>query len=143
MTNQTIVSWVEIPVTDMDKAVAFYNRVFGYDMTIDTAGPNPMAAAAQEALVKIDTVLPDEARAQVGRVNIHAITMPWREDNWRDYLDQFEDAYEKNIRLEMTYGDQEGNETLRAVRPLTALDRFRPQKGQTIKDFYETKGYLC
>jgi len=44
MTNRTIVSWVEIPVTDMDKAVAFYNEVFGYDMTVDTtSGPNPMA----------------------------------------------------------------------------------------------------
>jgi len=28
------------------------------------------------------------------------------------------------------------------VTGLTELDRFRPVKGQTLKDFYETKGYL-
>jgi len=36
-------AWGEIPVTDMDKAVAFYNEVFGYEMQIDTSGPNPIA----------------------------------------------------------------------------------------------------
>lgn len=44
MEQRTITSWVEIPVTDMDKAVAFYNAVFGYDMQIVTdQGPNPLA----------------------------------------------------------------------------------------------------
>lgn len=43
MTDRTIMVWGEIPVTNMEKAVAFYNKVFGYDMTIDTSGPNPMA----------------------------------------------------------------------------------------------------
>ena len=35
--------WIEIPVSDMDKAIVFYNKVFGYDFTIDNSGPNPMA----------------------------------------------------------------------------------------------------
>lgn len=35
--------WSEIPVTDMEKSVAFYNKVFDYNLTIDTTGPNPMA----------------------------------------------------------------------------------------------------
>ncbi|PIE07689.1 MAG: glyoxalase [Rhodobacterales bacterium] len=35
--------WIEIPVTDMDKAIAFYNEVFGYELKLDTTGPNPMA----------------------------------------------------------------------------------------------------
>jgi predicted enzyme related to lactoylglutathione lyase len=43
MSDRAIVVWSEIPVTDMAKAVAFYNEVYGYDMTIDTSGPNPMA----------------------------------------------------------------------------------------------------
>jgi len=43
MSEQTIIAWNEIPVTDMEKSVAFYNEVFGYDMSIDTSGPNPMA----------------------------------------------------------------------------------------------------
>ncbi len=43
MSKRSIIVWGEIPVTDMEKSVAFYNEVFGYDMTIDTSGPNPMA----------------------------------------------------------------------------------------------------
>lgn len=35
--------WAEIPVTDMDKAVAFYSAVLNTDMTIDSSGPNPIA----------------------------------------------------------------------------------------------------
>ena len=40
------VVWTEIPVTDMDRAVAFYGAVFGWQMTIDETGPNPMAMFA-------------------------------------------------------------------------------------------------
>ena len=36
--------WVEIPVTDLDRSIAFYNAVFDIEMTKDsTSGPNPMA----------------------------------------------------------------------------------------------------
>ncbi len=35
--------WIEIPVTDLQAAMAFYSKVFGYEMTIDHSGPNPMA----------------------------------------------------------------------------------------------------
>ena len=38
-----ILVWSELPVTDMDRAIDFYNKVFGWNMTIDTSGPNPMA----------------------------------------------------------------------------------------------------
>jgi predicted enzyme related to lactoylglutathione lyase len=43
MSAQPIVVWSEIPVSDMKKAVAFYNEVFDWQMTIDESGPNPMA----------------------------------------------------------------------------------------------------
>ncbi len=43
MTSQPIVVWSEIPVSDMTKAVTFYNQVFDWQMTIDESGPNPMA----------------------------------------------------------------------------------------------------
>ena len=39
----TAVIWTEIPVNDMDAAIAFYGAVFDYDMTIDNTGPNPIA----------------------------------------------------------------------------------------------------
>jgi predicted enzyme related to lactoylglutathione lyase len=48
MGNNAIVAWTEIPVTDMDKSVAFYNDVFGYQMSIDNSGPNPMAVLGSE-----------------------------------------------------------------------------------------------
>lgn len=35
--------WAEIPVTDLDRAVAFYNAVFDTALTKDESGPNPMA----------------------------------------------------------------------------------------------------
>ena len=44
MTERAIVVWSEITVTDLDKSVKFYDTVFGYDMKIDSTGPNPMAA---------------------------------------------------------------------------------------------------
>ena len=33
----------EIPVSDMDASIAFYNAVFEYNMTINTEGQNPTA----------------------------------------------------------------------------------------------------
>ncbi|MCV2886879.1 VOC family protein [Ruegeria aquimaris] len=35
--------WGELPVTDMNRSVAFYAKVTGAKLTIDTGGPNPMA----------------------------------------------------------------------------------------------------
>ena len=43
MTDQPVVVWCELPVSDMEKAVTFYNATFDWTMTIDTSGPNPMA----------------------------------------------------------------------------------------------------
>ena len=35
--------WTEIPVTDLDRAIAFYSTVFDIELTKDESGPNPMA----------------------------------------------------------------------------------------------------
>lgn len=136
-------------------------------------GGTKMAAAAKEALIKIDAVLPDDARRQVGQVQVHAMETPWHGGHWRDYLDRFEAASQDHIRLQMTYTDEAGRETVRVVRPLgvwfwgkvwtavcwcelrdgfrmfrldritalSELDRFRPVKGQGLRDFYETGSY--
>ncbi len=136
-------------------------------------GGTKMAAAAQEALVKIDTVLPEEARARAGQVNVHAIETPMNNGLWRDFLDRFEAASEAHMRLQMSYADETGSHTERVVRPLgvwfwgqvwTAvcwcelrdafrmfrldrvltlqeLDRFRPEKHQTLRAFIETEAY--
>lgn len=48
MSSKVIMAWGEIPVTDMEKSVAFYNAVFGYNMEIDHSGPNPMAVLGNQ-----------------------------------------------------------------------------------------------
>ena len=45
-TPSPTVVWTEIPVRDIDSAIAFYNEVFRYDMKRDDSGPNPMADLA-------------------------------------------------------------------------------------------------
>ncbi|MBF9028872.1 VOC family protein [Rhodobacterales bacterium HKCCE3408] len=40
---ENAIVWFEIPVTDLDRAIAFYNTVLDQDLTVDTSGPNPMA----------------------------------------------------------------------------------------------------
>ena len=35
--------WMEIPVTDMEKSITFYNAVMDAGLEIDNSGPNPMA----------------------------------------------------------------------------------------------------
>lgn len=39
---QHFACWFEIPVRDLDAAMAFYGTVFDMDLRIDTTGPNPM-----------------------------------------------------------------------------------------------------
>ncbi|MEM7566075.1 MAG: VOC family protein [Pseudomonadota bacterium] len=38
-----VVVWAEIPVTDMDRAKAFYAAVLGHALVDNNDGPNPMA----------------------------------------------------------------------------------------------------
>lgn len=40
-TNFTV--WSEIPVTDMQRSMAFYSAATGASLTLDESGPNPMA----------------------------------------------------------------------------------------------------
>ncbi len=35
--------WMEIPVADLDRAIAFYNTVLDTELKKDDTGPNPMA----------------------------------------------------------------------------------------------------
>lgn len=36
---ENLVAWFEIPVTDMDRAIAFYRAVFGWDLEAMASGP--------------------------------------------------------------------------------------------------------
>lgn len=80
-------------------------------------GGAAMARAAEEALVKIEAVLPAEARARARAVPVHASSwdMP---DTLRARIDEIEAAVEARRRLVMGYRDAGGGETERTVRPL-------------------------
>jgi uncharacterized protein len=41
--NHNVVGWFEIPVTNMDRAVRFYERLFDYTLERHTLGPLDMA----------------------------------------------------------------------------------------------------
>jgi predicted enzyme related to lactoylglutathione lyase len=42
-TPQNFTVWTDIPVTDLDRAIAFYGKVFDTELKKDTTGPNPLA----------------------------------------------------------------------------------------------------
>ena len=43
MPSTPTVVWSEVPVSDLDRAVKFYSTVFGWKMTIETAGTERVA----------------------------------------------------------------------------------------------------
>jgi predicted DNA-binding transcriptional regulator YafY len=130
-----------------------------------------MAAAAEEALVKINAVLPDDARARVDEVHVHAFDLSLMSDQERARLDQVERATNAHISLDLTYLALSDKLSTRRIRPLGAwywgkvwtltgwcelrqdfrsfrLDRitemaegphFKPQRGQTLRDFYAAR----
>ncbi|AGI66404.1 putative HTH-type transcriptional regulator [Octadecabacter antarcticus 307] len=81
-------------------------------------GGAQMAAAAEEALVKIEAVLPDDARARAASVPIHAFQMGDMTDAVRARIDRIEAASDGRIRLDLKYGDQHGGASRRVIRPL-------------------------
>ena len=81
-------------------------------------GGAAMARAAEEALVKIDAVLPAGERARAAAGGIHALRMPELDDTTRDRLDAVERASEDRHRLRLVYDDETGARTERVVRPL-------------------------
>lgn len=42
-TPDNSVAWIEIPVRDLDKGIAFYSSMFDFQLTRNDMGPNPMA----------------------------------------------------------------------------------------------------
>ncbi|WP_420568710.1 helix-turn-helix transcriptional regulator [Thalassovita sp.] len=81
-------------------------------------GGAKMAAAAEEALVKINAVLPDAARAQADEVHVHAFGTADMSDLQRERLDKIEYATNAKISLDMTYLDLSEQLSSRRIRPL-------------------------
>lgn len=80
-------------------------------------GGATMARAAEEALVKIEAVLPESARERVARTAIFAPEMEMT-DALRERLDAVESATRSRTVLAIVYRDEGGVETRRAVQPL-------------------------
>lgn len=76
-----------------------------------------MARAAEEALVKIGAVLPDQEKARIARTEIH---MPdWVvTDEQRKLIDVLERSVEARDVLCIDYSDEAGKPTKRDIRPL-------------------------
>lgn len=76
-----------------------------------------MARAAEEALIKIEAVLPEAERARAGAVQVHA--MAWEmTDEVRALIDRLEQAVEARAVLVLDYVDAAGVASQRPVRPL-------------------------
>ena len=81
-------------------------------------GGAQMAAAAEEALVKIEAVLPEDARARAASVPVHAFQTNEMTDEVRARIDRIEAASDGRIRLDLNYGDQHDGASRRVIRPL-------------------------
>ena len=77
-----------------------------------------MAEAAEEALVKIEAVLPEEERRAAAAVQVHALQGWGLDDETRVKLDRLEAAANDQMRLDIAYRTEDGLETERVVRPL-------------------------
>ncbi|TYR34602.1 YafY family transcriptional regulator [Mesorhizobium microcysteis] len=80
-------------------------------------GGAQMARAAEEALVKIGAVLPDQEKARIARTEIH---MPdWVvSDEQRKLIDLLERAVDARDVLAIDYSDEAGKASKREIRPL-------------------------
>jgi len=81
-------------------------------------GGASMARGAEEALVKIDAVLPEEARDRARAVPVHAANVGAVSDEVRHLIDRIEAAADARLRLILSYADADGAPTERVVRPL-------------------------
>ncbi|WP_375688323.1 helix-turn-helix transcriptional regulator [Pseudooceanicola sp. LIPI14-2-Ac024] len=81
-------------------------------------GGTAMAGAAEEALVKINEVIPDTARARAEAVQVHAVGASGMTPEMRARLDRLDAACNARTRLVLAYVDEAERATDRPVRPL-------------------------
>lgn len=80
-------------------------------------GGAEMARAAEEALVKIEAVLPEAERSRANQIEIHAIASEMTPEV-RALIDSLNAAVEARSRLALSYSDEKAQETERIIRPL-------------------------
>jgi len=80
-------------------------------------GGAAMARAAEEAMVKIDAVIPERMRVRQNEIEIHAFAPEMTEDV-RALIDFLELAADNRKRLSISYSDAKGQTSDRVLRPL-------------------------
>ena len=80
-------------------------------------GGKAMAEAAQEALIKIESVIPEDQRDRLNRIEIHAPGYHMT-DHDRTLIDRIEAAVEGRKTLTIDYRDAKDAVTKRNLRPL-------------------------
>lgn len=85
---------------------------------IRSFGGAGMALAAQEALTKIEAVLPADMREQPSRVAIYSHSSSAISPSDREKIDQLDLAAQTHRRTRLDYADADGRLTRREVRPL-------------------------
>jgi len=80
-------------------------------------GGADMARAAEEALVKIDAVLPDAERARAQSVQVHSMA-PGMTEALRELIDRLERAVDARRSITVAYKDAAGTASSRRLRPL-------------------------
>ncbi|UYV37603.1 YafY family transcriptional regulator [Rhodobacteraceae bacterium D3-12] len=81
-------------------------------------GGAAMGEAAQEALVKIEAVLPDTARAKAEQVQVHAFQSHEMTEKLRALFDRIDSSIKSRTRIEIDYEDKDGAASARIIRPL-------------------------
>jgi predicted DNA-binding transcriptional regulator YafY len=84
---------------------------------ISAWGGSAMARSAEEAMVKIDAVLPEKTKVRQNEIEIHAFA-PEMTGQVRNHIDFLEAAADARRRLCIDYRDASGDATKRIIRPL-------------------------
>ena len=101
---------LRFPRTELVALVAGARMVRGF-------GGAAMARAAEEALVKIEAVLPEDMARAINRIGIHVPTYKLSPLE-RTRVDMIEVAIARRAVLDVAYEDQKGEATRREVEPL-------------------------
>ena len=84
-------------------------------------GGTRLARNAEDALAKIEAVLPGKVAARAGDVHIRALNPKPQGPDMAAGLDRLESACNAHRRLHLVYKDSEGAQTTRFVRPLAVV----------------------
>ncbi len=84
-------------------------------------GGDHLAASAEEALAKIEAVLPRKVAARAAEVHIRAFNPDEAGVDMAAGLDRIEAACNSRTRLRIDYEDAEGRPSRRVVRPLAVI----------------------